>query len=319
MSENKWEQIYAGCHAKLTAREENCLIYRLKDEEGEAVITRYEVYPGISLVYNDVHKQHIAFEKQVSNHHLLEINHCREGRIEFETNEGDYVYLKKGDMAINTKSSLKNYANFPQCHYHGVTIEMDLDILKAHPISLLEEIHVTPSQMKDQFCKENRCFILHEKEEFEHLFAELYCVPEKIKIRYYKLKVVEIMLFLSAIDPKRECALKRYFNKDLVALVKEAHGYMIKHLEEKITIDFLAEKYHLSPTNLKNGFRAVYGNSLYAYLKEYRIHKATEFLRNSEFEIGYIAGLVGYDNASKFAKSFKAVMGINPSEYRKRV
>ena len=56
---------------------------------------------------------------------------------------------------------------------------------------------------------------------------------------------------------------------------------------------------------------------IYAYLKEYRINKATELLRNSGLEIGKIAGMVGYDNASKFASSFKSIMGINPNEYRK--
>ena len=32
-----------------------------------------------------------------------------------------------------------------------------------------------------------------------------------------------------------------------------------------------------------------------------------------------IAGMVGYDNASKFSNSFKSIMGINPSEYKKSV
>lgn len=36
-------------------------------------------------------------------------------------------------------------------------------------------------------------------------------------------------------------------------------------------------------------------------------------------EIGKIAGMVGYDNASKFSNSFKSIMGINPSEYKKSV
>ncbi|WP_418846346.1 helix-turn-helix domain-containing protein [Phocaeicola sp.] len=49
------------------------------------------------------------------------------------------------------------------------------------------------------------------------------------------------------------------------------------------------------------------------------MQKAAELLRETNHEIGKIAGMVGYDNASKFSNSFKSIMGINPSEYKKSV
>lgn len=319
METKEWEQDFYGKNVSIATREDDCSIYRIKSEYGDTVLTRYEVYPGIALVYNDVHTQKISIEKMVSYHNILEINHCREGRIEFESADGNYLYIKKGDMAINTKSGVKEYSYFPQCHYHGVTIELDLDVLQKNPISSLEEFQLDPVRLKNQFCKNNWCFIIHEKDEFEHLFAELYCVPEKIRKRYYKLKVIEILLFLSAIDRKKERLETHYFNKDLVARVKEAHEYMISHLDEKITIDDLTIKYNVSQTNLKRCFREVYGNSIYAYQKEFRIHSAARLLKDTDMEIGLIAGMVGYDNASKFSRSFKSIIGINPSEYRKSV
>jgi AraC-like DNA-binding protein len=94
---------------------------------------------------------------------------------------------------------------------------------------------------------------------------------------------------------------------------------MTKHFDEKITIDLLSEKYNIAPTTLKKCFREVYGNSIYVYLKAYRIDRAAELLRDSNMEIGTIACIVGYYNASKFAGSFKSVMGINPGEYRNSV
>lgn len=316
---NDWEQDFYGKNVRVTTREDDCVIYRISDDSGEAVLTRYEVYPGIALVYNDVHMSQIAVGKTKEYHNILEINHCREGRIEFESARGELQYVKKGDMAINTKSGVKEYSNFPQSHYHGVTIELDMDILREHPIPFMTEMQLDIEEIKNLFCKNNRCFVLHEKEEFEHLFREQYLVSDKIRNRYYKLKVIEILLFLSTINIKQEHVEKRYFNKDLVAHVKEVHGYMTVNLTEKITIEFLSKKFHVTPTRLKKCFYEVYGNSIYAYLKEYRINKAAELLRSSDLEVGKIAGMVGYDNASKFASSFKSIMGINPNEYRKGV
>ena len=319
MKSNKWEQELYGSNVRVITRENNGAIYRVENEAGKAVITRYEIYQGIALVYNDVHTSKIRIDNKLEQHQILEVNHCREGQIEFETSDGEFIYIKKGDMVINTKSGVKRYSNFPQAHYHGVTIEIDLDALQRMPLKVLEELQLDIEGMKYAFCKKERCFVLHEKEEFEHLFAELYRVPDQIRERYYKLKVMEILLFLSAIDVTNEQIENRYFNKEIVASVKEIHEYMLLHLEEKITIDLLAEKFKIAATSLKKCFKEVYGNSIYAYLKEQRIQKATELLKNSNIEIGRIAGMVGYDNASKFSSSFKSVMGINPREYRKSV
>lgn len=313
------EKQYYGEKVIVTSREEDCSIFRLEDETGCAVMTRYEVFPGIAIVYNDVHKQEVNVENMENVHHIFEINHCREGRIEFETVNGEYMYIKKGDMAINTKGGVGNNSYFPLSHYHGVTIEIDFEIAVNSSSVFMKELQIELSKLQKKFCTKDPCFVLREKEQFNHLFAELYCVPEKIRKEYYKIKVMEILLFLSVLDVEQERIENRYYNKNQVAIVKAIRNYMVEHLEEKITIDQLANTYHLSATNLKKYFREVYGNSIYAYLKEHRIRTAAEMLRDSDMTISQVAGLVGYDNPSKFAQSFKSIMGINPSEYRKGV
>ena len=42
-----------------------------------------------------------------------------------------------------------------------------------------------------------------------------------------------------------------------------------------------------------------------------------ELLRRSDESVLAIAGQLGYDNASKFARAFRQVMGVSPSDYRK--
>lgn len=319
MAENKIVEQYYGNHVVVTSRDEECTIYRLEDATGCAVLTRYQVFPGIVLVYNDVHRQEVSVECKDEICHIFEINHCREGRIEFETAIGEYMYIKKGDMAINKKGSVQNYSYFPLCHYHGVTIEMDFKVLEKEIPNMMRELHINLNSINNKFNTEKQCFIFRENEQFEHLFAELYCVPEMIRKEYYKIKVIEILLFMSVLKVNNKIIENKYYNKNQVAVVKEIRDYLIQNLEEKITIDQLAGIYNMSPTNIKKYFRAVYGNSIYAYIKEYRIKKAAEMLRASKKEIAVIAGMVGYDNPSKFAESFRSVMGINPSEYKKSV
>jgi len=64
-------------------------------------------------------------------------------------------------------------------------------------------------------------------------------------------------------------------------------------------------------------FKAVYGVSIYAYVRIYRMQAAAAMLLQSQDSITAIAGQVGYANSSKFASAFKSVMQVAPSVYRK--
>ena len=41
-------------------------------------------------------------------------------------------------------------------------------------------------------------YVLHGVAEAEHIFGELYRVPEKIRIPYFKVKILELLLYLDA-------------------------------------------------------------------------------------------------------------------------
>ena len=195
MTVQEWEKDFYGNNVTITTRDNECVIYRIRDDSGDSVLTRFEVYPGIALIYNDVHTDYISIKELVGYENILEINHCREGRIEFESSEGECLYVKKGDMAINMKAGVKSYSYFPQSHYHGVTIEIDFDKIEKNQNMIMKEMQLSPKILQDKFCNHKQCIVLHEKQEFEHLFSEIYCVPEQIKKSYYKIKVKRFCCF----------------------------------------------------------------------------------------------------------------------------
>lgn len=47
------------------------------------------------------------------------------------------------------------------------------------------------------------------------------------------------------------------------------------------------------------------------------MHKASLLILSNKMKIIDIALELGYSNASKFAKAFKDIYGVTPSEYRK--
>lgn len=62
-----------------------------------------------------------------------------------------------------------------------------------------------------------------------------------------------------------------------------------------------------SKTTLKNVFKAVYGTSLAAHIKEHRLLQAAELLCHSQDSMAEIAAKVGYESQSRFLQLSKNV------------
>ena len=153
----------------------------------------------------------------------------------------------------------------------------------------------------------------------KHVFSELYAVPEGIRKGYFKVKVLELLLFLSVLPVPPVALEQRCFTNSQVTLAKEVCQYLTDHMDSKITIQELSGQFNASATLIKSSFRGVYGMSPSAFLRAQKMHSAADLLRNSNRTVLDIAGQFGYDNASKFAKAFRDIIGVSPNEYRSGV
>lgn len=132
-------------------------------------------------------------------------------------------------------------------------------------------------------------------------------------------KVLELLLFLSVLPVPPVELEQRCFTNSQVTLAKEVCQYLTDHMDSKITIQELSGQFNASATLIKSSFRGVYGMSPSAFLRAQKMHSAADLLRNSDRTVLDIAGQFGYDNASKFAKAFRDIIGVSPNEYRSGV
>ncbi len=100
------------------------------------------------------------------------------------------------------------------------------------------------------------------------------------------------------------------------AQISEALKYIDEHLDESLTLEFLAEKYNFSPFYFHRLFSAIVGKSLAAYVRDRRILYSCISLCTTETGILDIALAYGFDSAQAFSRTFKAVTGVPPSTYR---
>lgn len=98
--------------------------------------------------------------------------------------------------------------------------------------------------------------------------------------------------------------------------IKEALKYIDGHLAEPITLDMLSEKFFFSPFYFHRIFSAIVGKSLAAYIRDRRILYACKQLCNTEKTILDIALDCGFHSSQSFSRTFRAVQGMSPKEYR---
>ena len=252
---------------------ESFSIYRSQDSTGDCEVTVYPVFSGIELVYYDVHMQSCDINL-AKGREMLIITHCQEGRIEFEYKNGEYLYLASGDLSIQKNTENIRHRYCPLSHYHGVSVAIDMNRVPRCFSCILDDVFVSPEELEMKFCSEKPYSIMRENISIEHIFSELYSVPE-------------------------------------------AKKYLLAHLDEHITITELADMLGISSTSLKICFKGVYGDTINGYITNCKMQKAASLLKNTDKSVLEIAGIVGYNNGSKFAGAFRRVMNKSPNEYRK--
>lgn len=96
--------------------------------------------------------------------------------------------------------------------------------------------------------------------------------------------------------------------------LERVRGCLVERLAEPPTLAELARTAGFSQTKLKGGFRARFGTSVFAYLRQARLEEARRLLLARHLNVTEAALRVGYANPSKFAAAFRRQFGLSPSE-----
>ena len=133
---------------------------------------------------------------------------------------------------------------------------------------------------------------------------------------YLKAKVLELLMLLNDLPQESFSVKRQFFSRSQVITVRAMHDAMIQDLSHHYTLAELSRQFGIAQTSMKLCFKAVYGSSIYQYMKSYRMQTARVLLQDTSHSVTEIAAALGYDNPSKFSEAFKKEYGTSPTLFR---
>lgn len=103
-----------------------------------------------------------------------------------------------------------------------------------------------------------------------------------------------------------------YFEK-----LEKAILYIENNLRSKILLDDIAEEVYLSKYHFHRIFHSVVGETIFDYVRNRRISRASDELLNSNKKIADIAFDYQFESQEAFTRSFRKVYHTTPAKYRK--
>lgn len=143
-----------------------------------------------------------------------------------------------------------------------------------------------------------------------------YNLHRSIKGLYIKGKVYELisLYFNKSQDADVEqCPF--LVDEDNVKRIRKAKEIIISRMAEPPSLQELSDEIGLSLKKLKEGFKQIYGDSVYSFLFDYKMEYARKMLESGKHNVNEVGLKVGYSTSSHFIAAFKKKYSTTPKKY----
>ncbi|WGD35689.1 helix-turn-helix transcriptional regulator [Olleya sp. YS] len=264
--------------------------------------------------------QNESSEKQVVERYIdssfIQFHFCLKGKSDFIFNNGTYtlniaeetsllLYNPQRDLPIHLEVA-------PDCWLVSVLISIKkfhgLFSQEADYITFLSEDNKDKKYYKDGKISPSMAIALNQ--------ILNYNLNSSIKTLYFKGKAYELLsLYFNRGEDANIEQCPFLVDETNVAKIKKAKDIIIARLSEPPTLQELSEEINLPLKKLKEGFKQIYGDSVFSFLFDYKMEVARKLLETGNNNVNEVGLKVGYSTSSHFIAAFKKKYGITPKKY----
>lgn len=101
--------------------------------------------------------------------------------------------------------------------------------------------------------------------------------------------------------------------------MRDLHAFLSAGGADDLSLDDIARHAGLNANSLQKQFRALYGTTVFDFIRQTRLQRARQALERDGLTVGQAALMAGYNSAANFATAYRRCFGISPKQSRARV
>ena len=255
------------------------------------------------------------FEREI-NSTFIQIHFCLRGNSKFLFNNGSYSF----DVLDNKSILLYN----PQR-----VLPINLDI---QPKTTLVSLLISIEKFHSLFSKESGYIpFLSDENSNKKYYDDSEIKPtvsivlqqiinskinSSIKDLYVKGKVYELLSLHFQHEENTDSEYCPFLvDEQNVLKIRKAKEIIISRMAEPPSLQELANEIGLNIKKLKEGFKQIYGDTVFSFLFDYKMEHARRLLESNQFNVNEVGVQIGYSTASHFIAAFKKKFGTTPKKY----
>ena len=269
----------------------------------------------VLLDINNLSNKTQVFERDIDSSYI-QLHFCISGKSKFLFNSGNYAFEGNQEHSILLYNPQQNLPLHLEIEANSKVISLLISIKKFHSlfsseasyIPFLSDENQNRKYYDDSIIKPSVLIVLNQIINNN--------ISESVLKLYLKGKIYEL---LSLHFQKEEASNGEYcpflVNEDDVSKIRQAKDIIIARMAEPPTLQELANEIGLNLKKLKEGFKQVYGDTVYSFLFDYKMEHARKLLEENQMNVNEVGLQVGYSTASHFIAAFKKKFGTTPKQY----
>ncbi|MDA9893610.1 AraC family transcriptional regulator [Flavobacteriaceae bacterium] len=250
------------------------------------------------------------------NQDFIQFHFCLKGQMNFVFNEGNYSFPVNEDHSMLLFNPLKPLPIEVELAPNTWLVSVLISIAKFHSLFSSDADHIsflTPENSTKKYY-DNLPFTSSIAVVLSQILQAK--VHDSMKSLYFKGKVYELLslYFNKNEDPSLEqCPF--LVDEENVRKIRKAKDIILERMSDPPSLENLATEIGLSLKKLKEGFKQLYGDTVFAYLLDHKMEEARRMLDSQKFNVNEVGLKLGYSTASHFIAAFKKKYGTTPKKY----
>ncbi len=261
-----------------------------------------------------IHNVRHNFQFPVHWHDEFEIIYIIKGSLKISIEDRDYTGTAGTVFLVNPKElHLMGSADLSVAYY---TLLFPLEFISFQSKDELEQTLLQPLR-SGQLLLANEITDAVLLNKLGNLFDEIVLLNNEKPLCYQLKTRILLLTFLSRMMEQGLFTVPKTLSR--TGRQKELLIYIQEHYMEDITLQTLANEFHLSEKYISRYFKEHFCLTFSHYLNHLRLTNAQRLLETTELSVTETALRSGFSSVSYFIRMFKECYGISPLKYRKTV